>query len=98
MAFLQAVEPSVWLRRYDGWWEHDDPRSSGEAPDMHGLFEMVRSPRDILAEMPGDEDVFVDVAPRRGALVPARLSLVSSEQGRPGDVRAGRGGLLTIIT
>ncbi len=46
---------------------------------MHGLFEMVRSPRDILAEMPGDEDVFVDVAPRRGALVPARLSLVSSE-------------------
>jgi len=67
LAFLQAVEPSVWLRRYDGWWEHDDPHSSGEAPDMHGLFEMVRSPREVLTVMSDDENIFADATLKREA-------------------------------
>ncbi len=37
---------------------------------MHGLFEMVKSPCAVLAEMPGDEDVFVAVAPKREAWYP----------------------------
>ncbi len=32
---------------------------------MHSLFEMVES-REVLARMPGDEDVYVDVTTKRG--------------------------------
>jgi hypothetical protein len=65
-SFLQNLAPYANLYRYDDWWEHDGLHFQKCPFDFHGLFEMVKSPRDLLAAMPGDEDVFVGVSPEKG--------------------------------
>ena len=64
--FLQAVAPYVSLHRYDDWWEHDGLHFGRGGSDFDGLFRMVRSPQSLLEAMPGDDDVFVGVAPDNG--------------------------------
>lgn len=43
--------------------EHDGLHFHRSLLDFHGFFEMVKSPRDLFAATPGDEDVFVGVSP-----------------------------------
>ncbi len=48
--------------------------------DFHDLFEMVKSPRDLLAAMQGDEDVFVGISSEEGSWY-LRLHLCWDEAG-----------------
>jgi hypothetical protein len=65
--FIQDVEPyGTTLRRYDDWREHDGPHFARGDMAPHDLFAMVESPRALLQAMPGDENVFVGVAPLDG--------------------------------
>ncbi len=67
VAFVQDTEPDgAPLQLYHDWWEHDGLHFHRRNITLHHLFEMVQSPRTLLAAMPGDEDVFVGVAPDSG--------------------------------
>lgn len=66
-AFLQNLAPYAPLHRYDDWWEHDGLHFYRAPLDLHGLFSLVESPRALLEAMPGDDDVFVGIAPMDGA-------------------------------
>jgi hypothetical protein len=60
-SFLQHRDPYRKLRRYDDWWEHDGLFFGKGDLDLHGLFELVGTPRTLLASMPGDHRVFIGV-------------------------------------
>ena len=60
-AFFQHCEPYRKLRRFDDWWEHDALYFGKDELDLHGLFELVGTPRSLLTAMPGDHRVFVGV-------------------------------------
>jgi hypothetical protein len=64
--FLQEVEPYEKLERYDDWWEHDGLHFDRASVDFNQLFAMINSPRALLESVPGDEHVFVGVAPVAG--------------------------------
>jgi hypothetical protein len=61
-AFLQNREPYGNLRRFDDWWEHDALYFDKGEVDIHGLFNLIETPRSLLGSMPGDHRVFVGVA------------------------------------
>lgn len=64
VCFLQDVEPQgVQLQKYADWWEHDGLHFPKGTISIHELFEMVESPRSMLASMQGDDDVFIGIAP-----------------------------------
>jgi hypothetical protein len=63
-SFLQDREPYQKLLRYDDWWEHDGLHFPKGPVDFHGLFEIIGSPRALLAAMPGDDYVVVGIAPQ----------------------------------
>lgn len=63
-SFVQDIEPhGAKLHRYHDWWEHDGLHFPQDTVSIHELFEIVESPRSLLAAMPGDENVFIGVAP-----------------------------------
>ncbi|MFZ0062238.1 MAG: hypothetical protein WAL47_09385 [Pyrinomonadaceae bacterium] len=66
-SFLQALDPYTSLLRYDDWWEHDGLHFYREEIAFDGLFKMIRSPQALLEVMPGDDEVFVGVAPMQRA-------------------------------
>jgi hypothetical protein len=45
----------------DDWWEHDGLFFEKGSLDLHGLFQIVGTPRSLLEAMPGDDRVFVGV-------------------------------------
>ena len=61
--FLQGVEPYATLQHYEDWWEHDGLHFYRGPADFNTLYGMVNSPRNLLASTPGDEYVFVGIAP-----------------------------------
>ena len=61
-SFLQHLDPYQKLLRYDDWWEHDGLHFSRGAIEFHDLFEIIGSPRALLAAMTGDDNVFVGIA------------------------------------
>jgi hypothetical protein len=63
VSFLQTIAPYVKLHRYEDWWEHDGLHFSRGVITFDDLFSVVRSPRALLEAMPGDEDVFIGLAP-----------------------------------
>jgi len=66
VGFLQRQEPFESLRLHHDWWERDRLHFDRGSLDYAKLFEIIRSPRDLLRAMPGDEDVFIGVAPASG--------------------------------
>lgn len=63
-SFIQDIEPhGLKLQKYHDWWEHDGLHFGKGTMSLHELFEMVSSPRSLLAAMPGDECVFIGIAP-----------------------------------
>lgn len=65
-SFLQGVEPDEKLERYDDWWGHDGLHFDRSSVDFDQLFAMINSPRALLETVPGDDYVFVGVAPIAG--------------------------------
>jgi hypothetical protein len=65
--FIQDIEPyGTRLNRYHDWWQHDGMHVFAGELDIHDLFRLFASPRSILEAMPGDELVFIGIAPRDG--------------------------------
>jgi len=63
-AFLTDVEPYVRLARVRDWWEHDGLFfAEDEQFDLHHLFQMVGTPRELFRSMPGDYRAFVGALP-----------------------------------
>lgn len=62
-AFLQGLAPYSKLVRYEDWRDHDGLYFERCRIDFHGLFQLVQTPRDLLAATPGDESVCVGIAP-----------------------------------
>ena len=62
-AFLQGLAPFSRLVRYDDWRDHDGLYFERCRTDFHGLFQLVQTPRALLAATPGDEYVCVGIAP-----------------------------------
>jgi hypothetical protein len=63
-AFFTDVEPYVRLAHVRDWWEHDRLFFVEEAQfDLHHLFQMVGTPRELFRSMPGDDRVFVGILP-----------------------------------
>ncbi len=54
-SFIQDLEQSSELSRYEDWWEHDGLHFYRESLDMHGLFGLVESPRAWFEAMQGDD-------------------------------------------
>ena len=63
MSFLQSLNPYVKLHKYEDWWEHDGLHFYREEVNFDRLFNIINSPRSLLESMPGDEDVFLGIAP-----------------------------------
>lgn len=61
-AFIQSLDSNAQLLRYEDWWEHDGLHFERGTVDLRGLFELVESPRALVASMQGDERVFVGIA------------------------------------
>jgi hypothetical protein len=66
-SFLQSLSPYVPLTKYEDWWEHDGLHFYREAANFDALFSVINSPRSLLEAMPGDDDVFIGVAPDDGS-------------------------------
>jgi len=62
-AFLQGFAPYSTLVRYEDWWDHDGLYFERCRIDFHGLFQLVETPRALLAATPGDEYVCVGIMP-----------------------------------
>ena len=62
-SFLQADNPYLPLHLYHDWWEHDGLHFYRRGIDFDELFKMIGSPRALLEAMPGEDYVFVGVAP-----------------------------------
>lgn len=62
-SFLQNDLHVTQLVRYDDWWQHDGLHFRKAAFDIHKLFALVQTPRSLIEAMPGDELVFVGIAP-----------------------------------
>lgn len=63
-AFFTEVEPYVRLVRVRDWWQHDGLFFVEEEHfDLHHVFHMVGTPREIYRFMPGDFSVFVGILP-----------------------------------
>jgi len=60
-SFLQTHQPYAKCIRLDDWWEHDGIYFEKGSLDLHGLFQIVGTPRSLLDAMPGDHRVFVGV-------------------------------------
>lgn len=60
-AFLQDLDSSAELLRYEDWWEHDGLHFYKGPMNFHQLFALVESPRALLESMQGDDFVFVGV-------------------------------------
>jgi hypothetical protein len=65
-SFLQADGPYILLHLYHDWWEHDGLHFYRRGIDFDELFKMICSPRALLEAMPGEDYVFVGVAPDDG--------------------------------
>ncbi len=63
-SFFTDVEPYVSLVRVRDWWQHDGLFFVEEQRfDLHHVFHMVGTPREIYRFMPGDFCVFVGILP-----------------------------------
>jgi hypothetical protein len=62
-AHLQSLELFGRLARYDDWYNHDELYFERGPTDFHGLFQLVQTPRDLLAATPDDDYVHVGVVP-----------------------------------
>jgi hypothetical protein len=62
-AHLQSLDLFAKLMRYDDWYNHDELYFERGSIDFHGLFQLVQTPRDLLAATPDDEYVHVGVVP-----------------------------------
>ena len=65
-SFLQHPDPTLRLRRFHDWLQHDGLMFDRGEVDFHELFRMIGTPRALLAAMPGDHEVRVGVAPAEG--------------------------------
>jgi hypothetical protein len=64
VSFLQFLEPhGVPLQKYHDWWEHDGLHFQKGSINFHELFRIVESPQSLLEAMPGDDNVFIGIAP-----------------------------------
>lgn len=63
-SFLQGREPSAKLERFHDWWEHDGLHFPHGSTDIHGLFQMVGTPRSLIENMTGDHRVFIALSPQ----------------------------------
>lgn len=61
-AFLQGLAPFSRLVRYEDWHDHDRGNFERCPTDFHGLFQLVQTPRALLAATPDDHDVCVGIA------------------------------------
>jgi hypothetical protein len=65
-SFLQALQlSSPPLRLYHDWWQHDGLHFEKQRITFHELFGMVETPRAVFEATPGDDEVFVGVAPEQ---------------------------------
>jgi hypothetical protein len=65
VSFIQAeLRPRTPLQKYHDWWEHDGCHFYKGPVTLHELFDMVSSPRSLLEAMPGDDEVFIGIAPQ----------------------------------
>jgi len=67
VSFLQSLNPYQKLHKYEDWWEHDGLHFYREEVIFDTFFNIINSPRSLLESMPGDEDVFIGVAPDDGS-------------------------------
>ena len=63
VSFIQQIDSSIELQRYDDWWEHDGLHFYRGNIKFDDLFELVSSTDNLLEEMSGDFDVFIGIAP-----------------------------------
>jgi hypothetical protein len=61
-AFLQSLAPFSRLVRYEDWHDHDGFYFERCHTDFHGLFQLVQTPRALVAATPGDDHVCVGIA------------------------------------
>ncbi|QDT29208.1 hypothetical protein Enr10x_45570 [Gimesia panareensis] len=62
-SFLQNDLHASQLVRYEDWWQHDGLHFRKAACDIHDLFAIVQNPRSLIEAMPGDELVYIGIAP-----------------------------------
>lgn len=65
VSFIQNQELyDVDLKKYEDWWEHDGMHFYKRTIDFHDLFRCIDSSRALLEAMPGENNVFVGIAPQ----------------------------------
>jgi hypothetical protein len=62
-AYLKSLDLFGRLVRYDDWYNHDGLYFERGLTDLHGLFQLVQTPRDLLAATPDDDYVYLGVVP-----------------------------------
>ena len=63
VAYLQRVDPHARLRLYHDWWQHDGLHFCKRDLDFGGLFDIVKTPADLIEAIQGDTYVRVGIAP-----------------------------------
>jgi hypothetical protein len=61
--FLRELGPSHQLDRYDDWWEHDGLQFFRSPITIDQLLEIANTRKSLIEAMPGDDFVFVGIAP-----------------------------------
>jgi len=62
-SFLQNVLHETKLVQYEDWWQHDGLHFRRGECNIHDLFSMIGTPRELMSTMQGDEYVHVGIAP-----------------------------------
>jgi hypothetical protein len=63
-SFIQNTESDTTkFQKYHDWMGNDGLYFPKEEISIHELFEIVKSPQALLESMPGDENVFIGIAP-----------------------------------
>lgn len=62
-AYLRRVDPHARLRQYDDWWQHDGLHFFKRDLDFGGLFDILKTPADLIEAIQGDDYVRVGIAP-----------------------------------
>lgn len=63
VGYLKRVDPHARLRQYDDWWQHDGLHFYKRDLDFGGLFDIVKTPADLIEAIQGDTYVRVGIAP-----------------------------------
>ena len=63
VSFLQQPDPTLRLRRFADWLQHDGLMFEEGVITFHDLFKLIATPRALLSAMTGDFEVRLGVAP-----------------------------------